>query len=107
MDKIIINIAKQFSDAPGGRFIIEGPFSGEDFRNKFLVQHFEKSTDNYPIEILLDGTFGFAPSFLEEAFGGLARKFGKDRVQKRLIFISAENSKLIPEILSYVDRAQE
>jgi len=55
------------------------------------------------LEIDLDGTEGYATSFLDEAFGGLARKYGKEKVIKSLVFISYEEPYLIDEIKSYMN----
>lgn len=97
----IISIAKEFSDAPGGRFIKDGKYSGEEFRHSFLEPAFkdENITD---VEIDLDGTFGYGISFLEEAFGGLARIFGSECVIKKIHFVSRENPSLINKIHSYI-----
>jgi len=78
---IKINIAKDFTDSPGGRLISQGPDSGELFRQNFLEKHFNETNDEI-IEIDLDGVFGYPPSFLEETFGGLVRLFGIDTVKK-------------------------
>ena len=48
---------------------------------------------------------GFATSFLEEAFGGLARKYGGERCLKRLEFVSDEDPLLIKEITNYIKEA--
>lgn len=94
-----INIAKDFTDTPGARYKADGEFSGEEFRDSFLVVNFDKYD---LIEINLDGTEGYATSFLEEAFGGLARKFGSDKTLKKLRFISNEEPDLIEEINQYI-----
>ena len=93
-----INIAKDFTETPGARFKKEGKFSGEEFRKQFLEKHFSNRDDNYTITIILDGVEGYATSFLEEAFGGLARSFSRNRVKSRLKFISNEDPLLIEEI---------
>ena len=64
-----VNIARDFSDTPGGRHRSLGPASGEEFRDH-LVTLLEKGQT---VEIVLDGTEGYGSSFLEEAFGGLVR----------------------------------
>jgi len=103
MEKIIINIAEEFSDCPGARYYDDGDFSGQEFREKFL----EKNFDNYDLlEINLDGTEGYATSFLEEAFGGLARKYTSDKVLSKLQFISFEEPSLIDEIKSYIKKVK-
>lgn len=73
MEKKTINIAKDFSDDPGGRYIRKGPFSGELFREMYLVPAIKAKYKQ--IEVILDGTFGYMNSFLEESFGGLARPY--------------------------------
>jgi hypothetical protein len=98
----IINVAKDFSTTPGARYRSDGPFSGEEFRERLLKPLFEDSSDNSKIRIVLDGVEGYATSFLEEAFGGLAREFGKQRVLDRLEFVSGEDSEAISEILDYI-----
>ncbi len=99
---VTINIAKDFSETPGARYKSDGPYSGEEFREKMLKLHFSDPKLDYDITIILDGTEGYATSFLEEAFGGLAREFGKKGCLKRLKFISNEESSLIDEIIGYI-----
>jgi hypothetical protein len=54
----------------------EGQYSGEEFRNSVLQPKFEYAkNEGIKIKIDLDGTFGYGTSFLEEVFGGLARKY--------------------------------
>lgn len=99
---VTVNIAKDFSATPGARYKGDGPYSGEEFREKLLEQHFSDPKLNYDVTVVLDGTEGYATSFLEEAFGGLARKFGKGGCLKRLKFVSNEESSLIDEIIGYI-----
>jgi len=72
-----INIAKDFSPVPSGRYLSDGPDSGERFRNEFLLPAIESGDRDIQIDI--DGTAGYGSSFLEEAFGGLIRVCGVDR----------------------------
>ena len=62
-----ISIANDFSVFPGGREPIDGPFSGQEFRDNFLLPIF---TNNEKVIIDFDGVRGYGSSFLEEAFGG-------------------------------------
>jgi hypothetical protein len=63
--------------APGGRYVADGNFSGEWFRNEVLVPALrETSKLGETLDIELDGTAGYGSSFLEEAFGGLVRECG-------------------------------
>jgi len=104
---ITINSAQEFSDAPGSRYKKDGDFSGEEFREKFLEEHFKDQSSDEKIQIILDGAEGYATSFLEEAFGGLARIFGKEKCLKRLEFVSNENELLIAEIINYINTCDE
>lgn len=69
------SVAEDFSADLGGRYIIDGDFSGQEFREKKLLRlvdaAFERRT---PVRINFDGVESMPPSFLEEAFGGLARR---------------------------------
>jgi hypothetical protein len=98
-----ITISSDFTDSPGARLISEGPFSGQEFRERFLEPLFTSQSDNEPVSIILDGVEGYATSFLEEAFGGLARKYGKEKVRSRLEFVSLEDPLLIDEVLGYIN----
>jgi hypothetical protein len=98
-----ISIANDFSEAPGARYYEDGPFSGQEFREKILKPAFE---NNDKIKILLDGTEGYATSFLEESFGGLSRIFGKEDVLKKISFTSLEDPTLIDEIIQYIEEAK-
>ena len=72
-----IEIGKDFSRTPGGRYISDGPFSGELFRDRLLVPALRKARQSgQRVVVLLDGTRGYLSSFLEEAFGGLVRMSG-------------------------------
>lgn len=97
---INISISKDFTKTPGARYKTDGPFSGEEFREKILEPIF---STNKIIIIDLDNTEGYATSFLEEAFGGLSRKYGTDACRKKLKFISDEDPLLIDEINEYLE----
>lgn len=94
-----IVICTDFTDAPGGRFVSDGESSGEDFRARFLVPAMNAGL---PFCVDLDGTFGYATSFLEEAFGGLARDFGSDKVLSLLKIKSDEEPDLINRVIEYI-----
>lgn len=102
-----INIARDFSRAPGGRFKTDGEASGEDFRERFLEPLFKLQSGLDKICIVLDGSYGYPTSFLEEAFGGLARKFGAARVLAMFDFVSKEEPMLVEEIKDYIGRSAE
>lgn len=106
----IINIKKQFSATPGPRYIKEGRFSGEEFRKSLLYPFMQEAIENdFMVEVQLDGTAGYATSFLEESFGGLIRVngLGFDEIKKRLVVISKEEEYLIDDINQYIFEAYE
>jgi hypothetical protein len=97
-----LNIAKDYTSTPGGRFKVDGQNSGEEFRLRYLDPLFSDANSREIITIILDGSYGYPTSFLEEAFGGLARKYGATLVEERLKFISNEEPALVEEIYSYI-----
>lgn len=100
-----INIADDYTKTPGGRFIDEGEFSGEDFRERILAPKFEECQKNgEELTVNLDGGYGYGSSFLEEAFGGLVRKTRNKNVLK-IKLISDEEPKLIEDITGYIKDA--
>lgn len=95
-------VARDFSRYPAGRFKTDGPYSGELFREQFLVPEMETEG---PVTIQLDGVRGFGSSFLEEAFGGLVRQgYTADAILKKFDLVSADPS-IVIEIQEYVRHA--
>ena len=103
-DTATIIVAKHFSRFPAGRFEEDGDFSGQRFREQLLVPALSK---NKVVTVELDGTAGYGSSFLEEAFGGLARlkHFTAKALHERLVPKSADTS-LISEIWEYIGQAK-
>ncbi len=98
-----ITIATDFSDTPGARYRTESDFSGEEFRDILLEPKFlEAKKAGEKLIIVLDGGYGYPTSFLEEAFGGLARKYNSASVLKTFEFISNDEPSLINEIIEYI-----
>ena len=101
-----LNIAKEFSDVPGPRFRREGENSGEEFREKLLKLRFDEAEKaGKKLVVNLDGGCGYATSFLEEAFGGLARLYTPEKVLKVLEFKSNEEPYLISDVTRYIKEA--
>lgn len=99
MEKKIINIAKDFGIVLGGRWIKDGPNSGEAFYTQILEPDFVKAmTNNSLLIIELDGTKGYPSSFLDQSFGELARKKGVEEVKNRIIF----DTKIFPWVVEYI-----
>lgn len=103
-----INIANDFSEVPGGRFIKEGNHSGELFRDELLIKKYTQvEKDKDILEINFDGTYGFGTSFLEEAFGGLVRKYKKRNVWSHLRIISTEDETIPDNVKKYILEAEK
>ena len=109
MDKLIIKIANDYTTIPGVREEIEGDFPGEEFLEKILLPKFKQAlTEKKKLLIDLDGTAGYATSFLEAAFGGLAREHKESKiVLANLEFKSADDPFLEDDIIEYIKEANE
>ncbi len=104
---ISLNVATEFSRTPGPRFRSEGTYSGEDFRETVLKDRFEQALkEGAKLHVDLDGGYGYATSFLEEAFGGLARSYDPTCVIETLSFKSDEEPYLIDDIVGYIRKAR-
>ncbi|MGE0322247.1 MAG: STAS-like domain-containing protein [Polyangiaceae bacterium] len=68
-----------FSLTPGGRYKAEGYFSGEEYRDSILLPALERAEK---VIVNLDRPHGFTSSFLEEVFGGIVRKLGKQALER-------------------------
>jgi hypothetical protein len=92
LERQIIEVARDFSKVPGGRFARLGPYSGEEFRQKVLLPALRRArSGSGPVVVRLDGTAGYPASFLEEAFGGLVRLDGFTAEElRRILIIEAE-----------------
>lgn len=100
---VTINIAEQFSRFPFGRYADHGPHNGARFRDDFLVPQL-KTNDRVTVD--LTGARGLAPSFLEEAFGGLVRAgFSLEQIETALVIVSKTDPSLVDEVLSYIREA--
>ena len=95
-----INIAHDYSETPGARYISDGPFSGEEFRDKLLEPRYLNCLSlGIKLIIDFDGGYGYPITFLEEAFGGLVRKgYSGIDLLNNTIFVSNEEPKIIEDI---------
>jgi hypothetical protein len=68
----------------------------------------EAISNKVKLVIDLDGTAGYATSFLEEAFGGLVRREGVNatELERVLQFKSDEEDYLIEDVWSYIKEAR-
>ena len=98
---MILKIATQFAKACGGRKRTDGSCSAEEFYEDCFKPIFKMSLDkDEDLTVDLDGTAGYASSFLDESFGRLTLDldFTVDEINKRLHLISTEEPELIDEI---------
>lgn len=99
---ITIDVAKEFSDTPYGRFSADGPFSGERFRNELLIP----ALDKYElVHIELSGTNKYGSSFLDAAFSGLLDCGFTEEEMNRRISYKHDLLPSIPEAIhSYIKK---
>jgi hypothetical protein len=115
MNNLQINVAKDFTRLPGVRTAAEGDNSGEAFLRSHLYPKFVEAVKNrVQLVVNLDGTAGYATSFLEAAFGGLIRgdelyqipPTELSQVHKTLVIVSSDRY-LQEEIEEYMLEASE
>lgn len=99
-ESVVINIERTFSKYPAGRYVSDGPYSGEAFREEHLLPALRGSQGKVIIE--LDGARGYGSSFLEEAFGGLLRKGVSEQEFMERVELRTSDRSLREEILLYV-----
>jgi hypothetical protein len=101
----VINIARDFSEVPVGRFYGDGPDSGERFRDELL----EPALAEHDVVLVdLDGTDGYGSSFLEEAFGGIVRKLQMSAEEAaRRIKLKGSDQSFVDEIDQYIKDASK
>lgn len=104
-----INIAKDYSETVGARYISGGPHSGEDFRDNFLESRYLYCLFNQELLVInFDGGYGYPPGFLEEVFGGMVRKgYSYYELISVMEFISDEEPRLISQIMQYMQEQEE
>lgn len=95
----------EFSEFPGPRNEKIGPNSGQKFRETVLLPAIKEHKGE--ITIILDGTYGYGSSFLDESFAGLIR----DGIDKEIVLqiannvISNEDPSLKTEIIGWIQEA--
>jgi non-ribosomal peptide synthetase component E (peptide arylation enzyme) len=97
----LINVAKEFTPTPGGRYRREGEWSGEEFREDVL----EKALAGGAVVVVdLDDVDGFTTSFLDEVFGELVRKNGLD-IMDRVVVRADRRPSRAKKVAELVTRA--
>lgn len=94
LDIVKVNVAKQFTKLPGLRYERLGRYSGEEFRQRFLIEPLRQGKT---VIVELDGVRGYGSSFLEEAFGGTVRELQlevEDALQRLKVETSIDSWRL-------------
>lgn len=103
MTETTINIGKDFSRYPVGRYRTDGDANGEKFREDHLRP---KLVAHSKVRIEFDDALGYGSSFLEEVFGGLVRSgYTPQQLKDALVLISSDDS-LLAEIEGYIAEAR-
>lgn len=98
-----LKICEVFTDTPGGRTPEEGEFSGAEFRDEILRPLYNECLNRKEIlQIDFDGCYGFGTSFLEEAFGGLVRKYKYKNVLDNIKLISNDDETILINVPKYI-----
>ncbi|MGL4412105.1 MAG: STAS-like domain-containing protein [Bacteroidales bacterium] len=94
-----IKVSEDFTMTPGARYRTDGPHSGEEFFEEILKPRFSEALEKgETLTIDLDGTNGYASSFLNESFRLLKEEFGDDICWNNIELISEEYPKYIDKI---------
>ena len=105
MNHMIIDVAKDFTDRPFGRYRDDGERSAEIFRDDILAPAIRKH-DHVTVD--LGGTNSYGSSFLEEAFGGLVRAgFTRDVLEEKLTILHDRLPSVVEEVKMYMKEAEE
>lgn len=105
-----IHVANDFYPRPSGRYEKDGKYTGEAFRENFLMPALD-SIQNYDKNSTLIVDFSdvtmAGSSFLEEAFGGLvrSRKYTKDFLKRVLVIKSPKRPIIGERIKLYITEA--
>ena len=103
----VLNIARDFSFEPAGRYLTDGDASGEAFRENYLKPKIELLKEGEKLIIILDdGIQAYSSSFLREAFAGMV-KYGyisKDSLLDKLSITYKDGSFkfYVDKIKSYI-----
>lgn len=107
LEKLQLNISKDFSRTPGPRKREEGEYSGQEFLETVLRPRFQEAVArSTTLHVNLDGAAGYPTSFLEASFGGLTREFGAELVSKHLELTCTDEPYLEEEIRKYIREAR-
>lgn len=89
MSQIAIDLPKQFSDTPGGRYRARSEKSGEEFRDDVLRPALKKADFLF---IEMNGASGYPHSFLDESFGKIIDEIGIKEFHRRIKWNLTDNA---------------
>jgi len=90
-EEVKIVPVRDFTRTPGPRYRHEGQYSGEVFREEYVVPKFEEARrEGKKLVVDLDETAGYASSFLEETFGGLVRLTGNPELVDSIVEVKSD-----------------
>ena len=99
---IVVRVAKDFTPHPGGRTKLDGDYSADLFLEKILIPKYkEAQAADVKLLVDLDGSAGYAASFLHQVFWTLECQF--PGAKDNLIFKSLEEPYLISDIREYMN----
>ncbi|MDK1705312.1 DUF4325 domain-containing protein [Serratia rubidaea] len=107
----LLNIGKEFSSVPSGRYRSDGTSSGETFREDFLRKRIETLAAGEKLKVIIDDDVeGYGSSFLVEGFAGMV-KYGyiqsKDLLNKLVIDYSNPDFEFYKnKIIKYITEAK-
>lgn len=92
-----------YTETPGGRYVSDGPHSGEWFRETVISPKFEAAQDaGEKLKVNMNDVYGLPPSFLEEVFGGLRRKYGLAEVLQTLEVVATDDPRAAEDIVKFI-----
>lgn len=102
-----ISVANDFHKRPAGRYSSDGKYSGERFREEFLIPQLKAVIEQKEkLVIDFEDVSISASSFLEEAFGGLVRlKYFTAEQLKKSLEINSSRKTISEEIWRFIDDA--
>jgi type I restriction-modification system DNA methylase subunit len=96
-------IVANYTEYPGPRYCNQGNSSGEEFYHDILNTAFANAIEsNQKLEVVLDGTAGYASSFLDEAFGNLVFDFSLKVVKNNITITSKQEPDWVEMIFEEV-----
>ena len=105
-----LDIGHDFSIDPAGRYFSDGPGSGEEFREEYLMPALSKLSQSEKLGIVIDNDVeGYGSSFLVEGFAGIV-KYGYMTAEELLsrieiIYSNSDFEFYKMKILQYIKEA--